>query len=102
MTNDTSGPSYGTVDRTYGMRLAMTPPDEDGPVWMVNLMSYHEVARYEDGREESISGREADGPPSVGLADSANLQARQTARLGRAWHSAHRWWAMQFPAQTAG
>ncbi len=60
MTNDTSNPPYGTVDREYGMRLAMTPPDEDGPVWMVNLMSYHEVARYEDGRDEKISGREAD------------------------------------------
>ena len=68
MTNDSEqNPPYGTVDRTYGMKLAMTPPDEDGPVWMVNLMSYREVADY--------------GPPSVGLADGspsaslANLQA---------------------------
>ena len=60
MTNDTSNPSYGTIDREYGMRLAMTSPDEDGPVWMVNLMSYREVAKYDDGREEKISGREAD------------------------------------------
>jgi uncharacterized protein (DUF1330 family) len=55
-----STPRYGTVDREYGMRLATTPPDEDGPVWMVNLMKYREVADYADGRETPISGREAD------------------------------------------
>ncbi len=57
---DPGNPSYGTVDRDYGMRLATTSPDEDGPVWMVNLMSYHEVAQYADGRTDAISGREAD------------------------------------------
>ncbi len=57
---DTTTPRYGTVDREYGMRLATTPPDEDGPVWMVNLMKYRERADYADGRESEISGREAD------------------------------------------
>ena len=80
MTNDTNNPSYGTVNREYGMSLAMTPADEDGPVWMVNLMSYREVAKYDPSAEgqpsKPISGREADGPPPVGLADSANLQAQ--------------------------
>jgi len=57
---DTSSPRYGTVDREYGLRLATTPADEDGPVWMVNLMKYREVADYADGRESAISGREAD------------------------------------------
>ena len=42
------------------MKLATTPADEDGPVWMVNLMKYREVADYSDGRESSISGQEAD------------------------------------------
>ena len=60
----TNAPRYGTVDRDYGMRLATTPPDEDGPVWMVNLMKYREVAEYADGSEgargPAISGREAD------------------------------------------
>ena len=28
----TNRPRYGQVDREYGMRLATTPPDEDGPV----------------------------------------------------------------------
>lgn len=57
---DTRTPRYGTVDRDYGMKLATTPPDDDGPVWMVNLMKYREVADYADGRESAISGREAD------------------------------------------
>lgn len=57
---DSRTPRYGTVDKEYGMRLATTPPDADGPVWMVNLMKYREVADYTDGRESTISGREAD------------------------------------------
>lgn len=51
---------YGTVDEEYANRLATTPPEADGPVWMVNLMKYRDVAEYEDGRATTISGREAD------------------------------------------
>jgi uncharacterized protein (DUF1330 family) len=58
--SSTNAPRYGQVDREYGMRLATTPPDEDGPVWMVNLMKYREVADYSDGRQAAISGKEAD------------------------------------------
>ncbi len=57
---DMAAPRYGAVDHDYAMRLATTPPEEDGPVWMVNLMQSREVADYADGRESSISGREAD------------------------------------------
>ena len=57
----TSGaPRYGLVDREYGIRLATTSPSDDGPVWMVNLMKYREVADYVDGRKTAISGQEAD------------------------------------------
>lgn len=52
--------TYGTVDPEYALRLATTPPDEDRPVWMVNLMQYRDVARYADGRESTLSGQEAD------------------------------------------
>ena len=51
---------YGQVNREYGMRLAGTPPDKDGPVWMVNLMKYREVADYGDSTGAAISGRQAD------------------------------------------
>ena len=53
-------PRYGTIDRAYGMTLATTPADEDGPVWMINLMKYRERADYADGRATSISGQAAD------------------------------------------
>lgn len=51
---------YGQVDFEYGLRLSTMPPEDDGPVWMVNLMSYREQANYADGRKSDISGREAD------------------------------------------
>lgn len=60
LTAGRGGPRYGTIDTDYGMRLATTAPEDDGPVWMVNLMKYRETADYLDGRESSISGREAD------------------------------------------
>ena len=53
-------PSYGIVDREYGLRLATYDPAEDGPIWMVNLMRYRERARYADGSDGGRSGREAD------------------------------------------
>lgn len=63
--SDTRNPSYGQVDHDYGLRLATTDPADDGPVWMVNLMSYHDVAQYGPGDEDggdgaAVSGREAD------------------------------------------
>ena len=52
--------SYGQIDHEYGMRLATTPAEDDGPVWMINLMKYKEKAEYADGRETELSGIEAD------------------------------------------
>jgi hypothetical protein len=51
---------YGTPNTEYAMSMAMMSPEDDGPVWMVNLMKYREVADYADGRESTISGRDAD------------------------------------------
>ncbi|MBM3657362.1 MAG: hypothetical protein FJW93_03705 [Actinobacteria bacterium] len=53
---------YGRIDKDYAMALATRAPDDDGPIYMVNLMKYHEVAQYTDGTgvEKPISGREAD------------------------------------------
>lgn len=51
---------YGQIDREYGMKLATTAPDDDGPIWMVNLMKYREKADYADGRASEISGKDAD------------------------------------------
>lgn len=51
---------YGQIDPEYFERLASTPAEDDGPVWMVNLMKYGEVADYIDGRATTLTGREAD------------------------------------------
>jgi uncharacterized protein (DUF1330 family) len=58
--SDSNNPRYGTLDREYGIKLATTAPEDDGPIWMVNLMKYREVAQYADGRDLQISGQEAD------------------------------------------
>ncbi|MEM9039797.1 MAG: DUF1330 domain-containing protein [Actinomycetota bacterium] len=34
-------------------------PGPDGPIYMVNLLEFKEVAEYEDGRETDLTGREA-------------------------------------------
>lgn len=53
-------PDYGQIDHHYGIELAGTAPDDDGPVWMINLMRYKDRAEYGDGRETTLTGREAD------------------------------------------
>ena len=53
-------PKYGKIDFKYAERLATTPANEDGPVWMVNLMKYHDIAQYENGSDLVISGQDAD------------------------------------------
>jgi len=51
---------YGKIDEHYAAQLATCPADDDGPIWMVNLMSYRDRAEYADDRGSEISGREAD------------------------------------------
>ncbi|MFT5203032.1 MAG: hypothetical protein ACI9C1_002429 [Candidatus Aldehydirespiratoraceae bacterium] len=51
-------PNYGTPNTDYFARWFSE--EDDFPVWALNLMRYHEVAQYTDGRETTISGREAD------------------------------------------
>lgn len=50
---------YGTVDPDYAARLADSGED-DGPVWMINLMRYRERAEYADGRPSELTGWQAD------------------------------------------
>lgn len=38
---------------------AMQQPGPDGPIYMVNLLKFKEGAEYSDGRETTLSGREA-------------------------------------------
>lgn len=57
--------SYGTINLDTAARWFQLDPDDDGPIWMINLMKYREVAAYDDdapveGDGRSVSGREAD------------------------------------------
>lgn len=52
---------YGTIDFTYAEYLSTRAEAEDGPVYMLNLMKYRDVADYgEQGSGDAPSGREAD------------------------------------------
>lgn len=64
---DTRNPSYGQVDHDYGRRLATTDPADDGPVWMVNLMRYHDVG------------------PQCRCSTTTNARTRWWRRRWRAW-----------------
>ena len=69
---------YGRIDKDYAMALATRAPEDDSPIYMVNLMKYHEVAQYTaDARvDKPISGREADdryNPASILAKIGANM-----------------------------
>jgi hypothetical protein len=53
-------PSYGRVDREYGLHLATIAHEHDGPILMVNFMKYRTVAQYDDPTAPAISGKDAD------------------------------------------
>lgn len=50
-------PSYGQRNPTTMQTLLQAPTE--GPIYMVNLIKFSEQAQYSDGRETSLSGREA-------------------------------------------
>lgn len=52
--------TYATLDHDYARRLATCPPENDGPILMVNFMKYRERADYGAGPDPTVSGREAD------------------------------------------
>jgi len=83
---------YGRIDTEYGLFLATRPPEEDGAIFMVNLMKYHAVAQYDGGNEgEAISGREADdkyNPSSILNKIGADIMLAadvRTSVLGADW-----------------
>ena len=53
-------PSYAQIDREYAAQLATCPPEQDGPVFMVNFMKYRARAAYDDGSDGGRTGKEAD------------------------------------------
>lgn len=72
-----TGPSYGTMNTAYiGSWLKR---ESDSPMWALNLMKYHEVAKYPEGQGppggKAISGLEADNLYSP-VAELASVGAR--------------------------
>ncbi|MGB5809266.1 MAG: hypothetical protein WBG86_01975 [Polyangiales bacterium] len=57
---DIGSPRYGEVNEAQLRRMVETPPESDGPFYMVNLIKFREKADYADGRETDLTGREAD------------------------------------------
>lgn len=53
-------PSFGTIDPAYAVHLLNCPPEQDGPILMVNFMKYRARADYGARGDDGISGREAD------------------------------------------
>lgn len=53
-------PRYGQIDRVLAARLLEVPPEQDGPLLMLNLMKYRPLAVYTDGRTTSLTGVQAD------------------------------------------
>jgi len=53
-------PRYGTIDADYAAKLASCERDDDGDIYMLNLMAYREEADYGPDGERGVSGREAD------------------------------------------
>ena len=37
----------------------MMEPGPEGPIYMVNLLKFRDLAEYEDGRQTELSGRDA-------------------------------------------
>ena len=50
---------YGKINWEMVGGWTLLDPADDGAFWALNLMKYHQVAQYSDGRE-GVSGREAD------------------------------------------
>lgn len=51
---------FGALNRAEARRIYSTPPEEDGPIFLVNLIRHRAHAEYPDGRETDLTGAEAD------------------------------------------
>ncbi len=55
----TPDPSFGTLNPNAASFM-IVPPDQDGMLYILNLMKYRDKAEYPDGRETNLTGEEAD------------------------------------------
>ena len=59
---------HNAVVPTQEQMEGFLAPETDSPIFMLNLLTFKEHAEYEDGRNTSLSGREAYGLYAVGVA----------------------------------
>jgi len=52
---------HNAVSPTEAQIKEFFEPDAKAPIYMVNLLKFHEHAVYEDGRKSALTGREAYG-----------------------------------------
>ncbi len=52
--------SFGEINTDTVGRWLHLAPDEDGPIWMLNLMKYRAVADYGEEGGPAVSGKDAD------------------------------------------
>jgi len=52
-------PDYGKLNQQY-FASVLERDEPGGPMWALNLMKYRSAAQYEDGRETTLTGQEAD------------------------------------------
>ena len=57
--NNGNTPNYATLNAEYAQKFATMKPENDSPIWMINLVKYREQAQYADGINTSVSGRDA-------------------------------------------
>ena len=62
---------FGSIDVETAVRWMQLSPEDDGAVWMLNLMKYKPLADYGDEGGPPITGKEADDvyAPTAVLAD---------------------------------
>jgi hypothetical protein len=62
---------FGSIDIETAGRWMQLPPEDDGSVWMLNLMKYKPMADYGDEGGPAITGKQADDvyAPTEVLAD---------------------------------
>jgi hypothetical protein len=51
---------FGSIDIETASRWMHLPPEDDGDIWMLNLMKYKTVADYGDAGGPAITGKQAD------------------------------------------
>lgn len=56
----TTDSRYATLNKDYAAEMVSISAEDDGPIWMVNLMKYRETAEYGGSHEATITGKEAD------------------------------------------